>query len=72
MTIDDKSDEKPAVASLTVYKLGFEMRITPLEVADIFGVYLKNCQNNDMGVVLTSATLSVDHNFIKLKTDRHT
>lgn len=69
MTIDDKSDTKPAVASITVYKLGFEMRVTPLEVADIFGVYLKNCQNNDMGVVLTSATLSVDHNFIKLKTD---
>lgn len=69
MTIDEKTDTKPAVASLTVYKFGFEIRLTPLEIADIFGVYLKNCQNNDMGVVLTSATLSVDHNFIKLKSD---
>ncbi|MDO5352436.1 MAG: ATP-dependent DNA helicase, partial [Succinatimonas sp.] len=69
MTIDEKTDTKPAVASLTVYKFGFEIRLTPLEIADIFGVYLKNCQNNDMGVVLNSATLSVDHNFIKLKSD---
>lgn len=70
MTIDDKhKEEYPAVASVTVSKYGFSMRYTPLEISNVFGAYLKQCKEHGMGVILTSATLSVEHKFGKFRAD---
>ena len=70
MTIDDKhKKEYPAVASVTVSKYGFSMRYTPLEISNVFGAYLKQCKEHGMGVILTSATLSVEHKFGKFRAD---
>lgn len=73
MLIDDKSLENYGnnVASITVSKkkFNFEFKLTPLDVNMFFGNFLKKCQENHIGVVLTSATLSVDHKFNKIKFD---
>ena len=62
MTIDDKhKKEYPAVASVTVSKYGF-MRCNHV-ISNVFGAYLKQCKEHGMGVILTSATLSVEHKF---------
>ncbi len=57
------------VATVAVTSKTFSMTLTPLDIADFFGVYLKRCEGHRVGVLMTSATLSVNHKFSKFIED---
>jgi len=57
------------VGIVTLTKKHFLFSLTPLEISEYFGNYLNNCFSNRLSVLLTSATLSVDHKFTKYLID---
>ena len=48
---------------------GFTLRLTPLEISKFMGQFLKGCTTAGIGVVMTSATLSVAGGFAKFRRD---
>lgn len=48
---------------------GFTLRLTPLEISKFMGQFLKGCTTAGIGVVMTSATLSVAGDFAKFRRD---
>ncbi len=74
MKLDDKNDPKNIyygkyVGTVEVGKRIFKMSLTPLEISQVFGDYLNNCYNYNVGVLMTSATLAVNHKFNKFLSD---
>ena len=72
MNIDDVKNKTfygRYVATVNVGKKSFAFTLTPLEISDFFGNFLKKTQEDHLSVLLTSATLSVDHKFTKFKVD---
>ncbi|MCR5536865.1 MAG: ATP-dependent DNA helicase [Succinivibrio sp.] len=47
----------------------FDFKLTPLEISRVFGHYLEQCEKHELGVVMTSATLSVSKSCEKFKHD---
>jgi ATP-dependent DNA helicase DinG len=67
---DPDSDLRGAYAgSAYVSAHGFTLRLTPLEISKFMGKFLKGCSNAGIGVVMTSATLSVAGDFSKFRRD---
>lgn len=71
MHLDDVKSKRygKEVGSVEVGRRGFSMRITPLEIGDLFGKFLASCREHATGVVMTSATLSVAGKFTKFRRD---
>ena len=64
------------VATVGITSRSFAITLTPLDISDVFGEYLKKCEIYKVGVLMTSATLSVNHQFKKfiedIGADEHT
>jgi len=74
MKLDDRNDPKNIyygkyVGTVDVQRKTFKMSLTPLEISDFFGRYLENCYSSSIGVLMTSATLAVNHKFDKFLID---
>ena len=71
MTLNSpKSDLRGTHAgSAQVSPRGFTLRLTPLEISKFMGQFLKGCTTAGIGVVMTSATLSVAGDFAKFRRD---
>lgn len=57
------------VGSAEITRHGFEFTLSPLEIAEMFGGFLKKCREHELGVIMTSATLSVREKFSKFLCD---
>lgn len=67
---DEKNRQKAEqVGSVEVNRRGFILKITPLEISSIMGNFLDRCKQNGIGVLATSATLSVAGDFKKFRRD---
>lgn len=72
MNVDDKDNELfygKYVGTVTVSRTSFSFSLTPLGIEEFMGMYFRNCNECRVSVLLTSATLSVDHKFAKYLTD---
>lgn len=71
MHLDDEKSKHYGnyVGAVEVSKREFSIRITPLEIGGIFGSFLGKCRDHGVGVVMTSATLSVAGKFSKFRRD---
>ncbi len=74
MKLDDRQDPKNIyygkyVGTVEVQRKTFKLSLTPLEISGIFGSYLDNCYSSNIGVLMTSATLAVNHRFDKFLND---
>ncbi len=71
MKVDDIKSQGygNSIASISVNKKRYEMRLTPLEIGGLFGKFLNKCSEHAIAVIMTSATLSVDHKFKKFNLD---
>lgn len=74
MKLDDRDDPKNIyygkyVGTVEVSRKTFKMSLTPLEISDFFGKYLDNCYSCNISVLMTSATLAVNHKFDKFLID---
>lgn len=67
---ENKGLQKNAnVGSVEVSKRGYSLKITPLEISSLFGNFLNKCEEHRLGVLATSATLSVAGRFDKFRRD---
>lgn len=57
------------VGSAEISRYGFEFTLSPLEISEMFGSFLKKCKAHELGVIMTSATLSVREKFSKYLMD---
>lgn len=57
------------VGSAEITRHGFEFILSPLEISEMFGGFLKKCREHEIGVIMTSATLSVREKFSKFLCD---
>lgn len=74
MKLDDKDDPRNIcygkyVGTVEVGRKAFKLSLTPLEISDIFGAYLSKCDVSEISVLMTSATLAVNHKFYKFLRD---
>ena len=71
MTLDKKDNKNAGkyVGTVEVSKKSFKLQLTPLEISDKFGAYLKKCENNNVSTLFTSATICIDHKFSKFIDD---
>ncbi len=71
MHIDSQANQTHGVSvgSVVVSKKGYSLKITPLEIGSFFGNFLSKCEENHVGVLATSATISVAGEFSKFRRD---
>ncbi|MGN0916282.1 MAG: ATP-dependent DNA helicase [Succinivibrio sp.] len=73
MKLDEKSEGNSYygryVGAVDLSKRSFRLYLTPLEISDLFSPYLYKCTENKFSVLMTSATLCVNHNFKKFYKD---
>ncbi len=71
MHIDGQSKQAHGVSvgSVLVSKKGYALKITPLEIGSYFGNFLNKCEEHQVGVLATSATISVAGEFSKFRRD---
>lgn len=71
MTLDKKDNKNAGkyVGTVEVSKKLFKLQLTPLEISEEFGSYLKSCENNNVSALFTSATIGIDHKFSKFVGD---
>ncbi len=71
MTLDKKDNENAEkyVGTVEVSKKSFKLQLTPLEISEKFGSFIKRCENNNVSTLFTSATICIDHKFNKFIRD---
>ena len=74
MNLDNEDEGKNPyfgkyVGYVDIGRKSYAMNLTPLEISDVFGEYLNKAQLSFLSVLLTSATISVNHDFKKFLRD---